>query len=87
LIIGSTRYVTDGEPLFGGYFAGQLDEIRVSRVARYKDEFTPRRRFDPDADTLAQYHCDEGKGTQLTDASGNGNHATLTGATWVEVVP
>jgi hypothetical protein len=42
LIIGSTRYVTNGEPLFGGYFVGQLDEIRVSRVARYKgEEFTP----------------------------------------------
>jgi len=88
LIIGSTRYVTRGEPLFGGYFVGQMDEIRVSKVARYKEEeFTPRRHFDPDPDTLALYHCDEGKGERLTDASGNGHHAIVIGASWVKVVP
>lgn len=90
LIVGSTRYVTNGQVTFGGPFSGQLDEIRVSRVARYSgDAFSPQRRFDPDADTLALYHCDEGTGAVLTDSSGNGRHATVagTGVSWVEVAP
>jgi hypothetical protein len=81
--IGSTYY-----KLPSGRFVGLLDEVRVSKTARYKEDFAPRRRFEPDADTLALYHCDEGTGSMLTDASANGHHSTtFTGATWVEVAP
>jgi hypothetical protein len=31
---------------------------------------------------LANYLCNEGTGTTLTDTSGNNNHGTITGATW-----
>ncbi len=31
---------------------------------------------------LAQWHFDEGYGTTASDASGNANHLTITGATW-----
>src|SRR4029450_2877970 len=56
-----------------------FDDVLVSKTARYEENFTPQRRFEPDADTLALYHCDEGSGEALTDASGNGNHASIGG--------
>ncbi|MGE0606292.1 MAG: SUMF1/EgtB/PvdO family nonheme iron enzyme [Pirellulales bacterium] len=67
------------------YFDGTLDEIRFSRVARYTDDFTPEKRFKPDADTMALYHCDDGDGDILTDASGNEHHGKIHGAKFVKV--
>jgi hypothetical protein len=32
---------------------------------------------------MALYHCDEGSGKTLTDASGNNRNGKITGATWV----
>jgi hypothetical protein len=64
-------------------FHGDLDEIRVSSVARYRENFTPQLRFEPDDDTLALYHCDEGQGELIADSSGNGRDGTIAGATWV----
>lgn len=65
------------------FFLGRLDEIRVSKSARYDLDFTPQTRFEPDADTLALYHCDEGEGTALKDSSGNNHHGLITSAVWV----
>lgn len=62
---------------------GQLDEIRVSKGVRYRGVFSPSQRFEPDADTLALYHCDEGQGNVLRDSSGNDHHGTIEGAKWV----
>jgi hypothetical protein len=53
-------------------YRGVIDEVRISRTARYTADFTPRRRFEPDADTLALYHFDESDGPATADASGNG---------------
>ena len=73
------------EPLLiGGPFKGTLDEIRISKVARYTKDFTPQPRFEPDADTLALYHCDEGSGDKLVDSSGNGRHGKVLAASWVK---
>ena len=47
---------------------GVIDEIRISRTARYADGFKPQRRFDVDEATLALYHCDE-RGSILRDAT------------------
>jgi serine/threonine protein kinase/Leucine-rich repeat (LRR) protein len=70
--------------LIGSFkFHGVLDEIRVSKTARYTKSFAPQRRFELDADTLALYHCDEGEGDVLKDSSGNGHHGKIVGATWV----
>ena len=60
-------------------FEGVIDEVRISRTARYSDDFTPAPRFEPDADTLALFHFDEGAGTAAADASGNGYHLQLKG--------
>ena len=56
---------------------------RISSIARYAGDFTPRMRFEPDKDTLALYHFDEGEGDELQDSSGNGHHGTIVGAKWV----
>ena len=65
-------------------FHGDLDEFRISSVARYHDTFTPKPRFEPDADTLALYHFDEGEGDVLKDSSGKDHHAKIMAAKWVK---
>src|SRR5262249_53407171 len=54
---------------FSEYFQGLVDEVRISKSARYDGSFRPQRRFAPDADTLLLFHCDEAQGNSLTDAS------------------
>ena len=65
-------------------FDGLIDEVRISKIARYRDSFTPVRRFAPDADTIALYHFDEGSGDTALDASGHGNDATIVAAKWLK---
>jgi hypothetical protein len=67
----------------GHEFNGVIDEVRISKVARYDKDFTPAKRFEPDADTLALYHFDEGQGDVLKDSSGHGHHGKIVGAKWV----
>jgi hypothetical protein len=59
-----------------------IDEVRVSNTLRYTTAFVPVRRFTTDASTVALYHFDEGSGTLLADASGNGHHGLLTSTSW-----
>lgn len=68
----------------GRAFTGEILEVRVSKVARYDKDFKPQPRFEPDADTLALYHFDEGEGDVLKDSSGNLHHGKITGAKWVK---
>lgn len=77
---------TDGGHTWPGtsaHFTGRMDEIRISRGCRYKDAFTPERRFLPDAQVMALYHFDEGVGDIAYDQSGNGNHAQVFNARWI----
>jgi hypothetical protein len=78
------------------FFAGLLDEVRVSNVVRYTSSFTPPSgTFAPDAATVALYHLDEGTGQTLADASGNNRHgvrgtssdAQATDPTWSSDTP
>jgi formylglycine-generating enzyme required for sulfatase activity len=60
--------------------------VRISRVARYDESFTPKIRLEPDADTLALYHCDENGGEQLVDSSSQKHHGQIIGpATWLSI--
>ena len=63
---------------FWGHFAGYIDEVRVSTVARYniaKRGFTPRTKFENDAKTVALWHFDEPMGRRaFSDTSGNAYH-------------
>ncbi len=35
-----------------------IDELRISAIRRYSGRFTPRKRFEPDAETLGLFHFD-----------------------------
>ena len=66
---------------FWGHFAGYIDEVRISKVARYntaKGGLTPpekRKKFKNDAKTVALWHFDEPSGTRVfLDTSGNAYH-------------
>lgn len=85
LLIGGSRGDKESRPR--QLFPGEIDEIRVSKTLRYDRDFTPVERFEPDADTLALYHCDEGSGETLVDASGNNHHGIVVGgAAWKQSV-
>ncbi len=93
IVIGSgsqnllyTRYET---------FRGQIDEVRISAMARYTTNFTPQTSpHESDAYTLALYHFDEGAGDNTSDATGNGFDCVLgdpdtlglADPSWVDVV-
>jgi hypothetical protein len=69
------------------FFAGLLDEIRISSVPRYSSTFTPQSTpFATDATTIALYHLDEATGQVLTDASGNNRNGVLGASSGVEAV-
>ena len=65
-------------------FKGIIDEVRISKSARYVQDFEPATHFETDLETLALYHFDEGGGDVAHDNSGNGHHGQLQGAQWVE---
>lgn len=68
------------------YFAGYIDEVRVSNVTRYTASFTPQKRFTTDTNTLALWHFDEGSGTTTSGEFG-GMTGTLANATWSTDAP
>ncbi len=60
-----------------GFFAGQLDDVRVSRIVRYTGDFIPPSApLTADADAIALYVFDEGSGQTAYDASASGYHLT-----------
>jgi len=73
-----------------GNFPMFVDEVRISNTARYTtNSFTPSTSpFITDTNTTILYHFDEygddPKNTgKVVDASGNGNHGTISGAKYV----
>ncbi|MBL9077279.1 MAG: metallophosphoesterase [Planctomycetes bacterium] len=67
-----------GKPM--SRFAGAIDEVRLSRGARYAGErFAPPARHTADADTLLLLHLDADFGPWTADASGRGAHARRLG--------
>ena len=64
-------------------FSGDVDEVRVSSIERYRANFWPQPRLESDKNTLALYHFDEGDGDVIRDSSGNNRHGKITGAQWV----
>jgi formylglycine-generating enzyme required for sulfatase activity/serine/threonine protein kinase len=65
------------------FFTGVIDQLRISKVVRYKTNFAPVTSVSSDDSTLALYNFDEGTGETLKDSSGNGNDGRIIGPTWV----
>ncbi len=57
------------------WFRGELDEIRLSRGARYAEPFTPAAALDADSSTVALYHFDAPDAPLGADASASESHA------------
>ena len=62
------------------FFPGRIDEVRLSKVARYAGEaFEPARRFDHDADTVLLLHLDDPLGPWAPDRGTARAHGLLLG--------
>lgn len=60
----------DGDGAPTSFFRGAVDEVRISKVARYRGErFEPARRCEADADTVLLLHLDQDHGPWAADAS------------------
>ena len=67
-----------------GAFIGEIDEIRVSRTARYSGAtIAPPPHLFADADTVAAWLLEEGTGAIVAADAMSGVEGTVTGATWV----
>jgi hypothetical protein len=64
-------------------FSGRLDEIRLSRVARYAEVFEPVRRHEPDEQTVLLFHADRLVNGVLPDHSASQAHGVMTGGVTV----
>ena len=80
---GFTIGASADKSLMTRLFKGTIDEVRVSKVARYTGDYQPTDKLTSDADTLALYHFDEGTGSLLHDASGNKHDGKIVDAVWV----
>ena len=68
--------------------AGQLDELRISDIARYTSDFSPPEyEFQNDLNTKGLWHFNEGSGSNVYDASSHGNHGNCLGTGWSENTP
>jgi len=67
-VIGAEKHDAGSRfPSFSGYF----DELRLSNILRYTDNFSPTRKpFVTDSNTVALYHFNEGTGDTINDVSG-----------------
>ena len=68
------------------YFQGQLDEIRIWRVARSAGEirqYLSHRLTGRESNLIAYWKFDEGSGTTAHDSTTNGHNGTLNGPLWI----
>ncbi|NUN12938.1 MAG: LamG domain-containing protein [Myxococcales bacterium] len=87
-LVVSDFYKTTGDLIVGNSallpnngYVGTLDEVRISKVVRYSQDFVAPSSFKPDTDTIALYHFEEGSGLIAYD-SAKANNLVLFGATY-----
>jgi len=68
---------TDGRGAASRWFAGGIDEVRLSKSARYTDDFEPEDRHKSDDNTVLLFHLDRAIGPFVPGA--NEIHATRLG--------
>jgi len=81
--IGS-RHSSTNDP---SYFDGQLDELRVWNFELSVEDIIQNYNVEPTGNEeglVGYWKFNAGDGTTLYDHSGNQNHGTINGATWVE---
>jgi membrane-associated phospholipid phosphatase len=86
----SSRLCIGGDTVFGQYFNGRIDEVRIynralSPAEIQRDMNSPVSEADSAArkpSLVAAYSFDEGTGGQVIDSSGNSNNGRIRGATW-----
>lgn len=61
------------------FFAGALDEVRLSASARYSGNFEPARAMTRDAQTVYLFHCDKMLGPFLPSDSAGSSYGTFAG--------
>jgi hypothetical protein len=77
-----------GDSVWGEYFNGRVDNVRIYDRALSSSELAADRTTPvavaapPPPTPVAAYAFDEGTGMTAADSSGSGNAATLNGATW-----
>jgi serine/threonine protein kinase len=62
------------------HFNGVVEEVRISKSARYHGDFTPTERLEVDDDTALLYRFDRNTTDVAVDASGHGNDGMIVGA-------
>ena len=84
VVINRHKWTSGSSPLYSSRFTGKIDELRISKTARYNSSFTaPTTKFEKDANTIALYHFNEGSGTSIVDESGNNINGSISGTmTW-----
>ena len=89
-IAGVSDLGIGGSSLFGQYFSGQIDEVRIWDDVRTGVEINDNQ-FSSlsgnEGNLVAYYRFDEITGTDLPDLSGNGNDGTWTGPTGGNTTP
>lgn len=65
------------------YYQGIIDEVRISSICRYTEDYIPTARFEPDEHSEGLFHLDEGDGDIVRDSSGKGRDGTIFGAKWI----
>jgi RHS repeat-associated protein len=82
---GSSSLKIGRNSLSGSFFAGLVDEARVSNAALYTSNFTPQSNLTASSSTKGLWKFD---GQTVNDSSGHANHAMLNGgATYSSDVP
>lgn len=77
-----------GRYLGGGYFLkGWLTKIRISKIARYTNNFVPSLTYNLDTNTVGQWDFSTGVGSTLFDSGLNNIDGTIYGATWSTEFP
>src|SRR5262249_33810587 len=94
LLTSSNALEIGGDSIFGQFFAGVIDEVRIYNVALSATQIqSDMQAAIGDSDTsgaggtktpglVAAYSFNDGSGTTVSDASGNGHNGTVANGTW-----